>query len=123
MYIYILQVATTVNSVDCTLAPDCLELKREKCAATSGTCGSCSGNFTGICVKYIYMYIYIYIYIYIYVYIHIYICMYIYIFMNINTSVYIYMHIYPYTYSHKYIYIYTYLYTDTYSMQPPPFHS
>jgi len=50
--------AITLNSVDCTLAPDCLSLHRLSCSAVPHTCGACwkgyagiSGAFNGMCTK------------------------------------------------------------------------
>ena len=42
------QVATTINYVNCTKAPNCTALHRDDCSRTSGTCGACLEGFLGI---------------------------------------------------------------------------
>jgi hypothetical protein len=40
--------STVLNSVDCSLAPDCASLNRHNCSATSQTCGSCLADYDGV---------------------------------------------------------------------------
>jgi hypothetical protein len=41
------QVATVINSVNCSEAPSCLKLNRNYCFSTANTCGSCLAGFKG----------------------------------------------------------------------------
>ena len=41
------QVATTINTVDCTVSTACSELNRDHCLLTPGTCGSCLPGYVG----------------------------------------------------------------------------
>jgi hypothetical protein len=41
-------VSTTLNSVNCSGAPDCNTLNREHCIATVNTCGSCMSGYVGV---------------------------------------------------------------------------
>jgi outer membrane protein OmpA-like peptidoglycan-associated protein len=36
---------TSINTVDCSTAPDCGALNRQECRATAGTCGNCLSSF------------------------------------------------------------------------------
>jgi hypothetical protein len=39
---------SSVNSVDCSEAPDCASINREICSTTASTCGSCKSGYYGI---------------------------------------------------------------------------
>ena len=39
---------SVVNSANCTLAPNCTLLHREKCASVDHTCGECSTGYSGV---------------------------------------------------------------------------
>jgi hypothetical protein len=41
-------VASSINTANCTLAPDCMSLNRTLCSAVSHTCGPCLHGFIGI---------------------------------------------------------------------------
>lgn len=41
-------VANSVNSIDCSLAPNCTALHRVRCLTTRNTCGSCLANYKGV---------------------------------------------------------------------------
>ena len=40
--------ASSINTANCTLAPDCISLNRTLCSAVSHTCGPCLLGFIGI---------------------------------------------------------------------------
>ena len=41
-------VATSVNAIDCSGAPNCTALHRVRCLTTPNTCGSCLPNYNGV---------------------------------------------------------------------------
>ena len=41
------QIATTINTVNCTVSKECSALNRDHCLLTPGTCGGCLPGYIG----------------------------------------------------------------------------